>query len=149
MTVGAFFVGKTGKSVFATAVLQPTMWARAVEYARVRTAARELGVADIDGKRSRVAGFIPTGWYPTAARVMSDGRLIVLNGKGGGSYANPNGPNPTRLRTPFSAGDSCRRLRASIWPGARRHGRRREFDLVDQPQLDSGDANLAGERRGG
>src|SRR4029077_17109122 len=32
---------------------------------------------------------------------------------------------------------------------ARDDGRRNEFDLVDQPELDRGDANLAGKRRGG
>jgi len=44
---------------------------------------------------SEVAGFIPTGWYPTAAAFSHDGRQIfVLSGKGLSSEANPrNGPN--------------------------------------------------------
>ena len=40
--------------------------------------------------RSEVEGFIPTGWYPTAAMFSHDGaNLFVLSGKGLGSAANP------------------------------------------------------------
>lgn len=39
-----------------------------------------VAVADISETRSRVAGFIPTGAYPTAVRVLNGGRLAVLNG---------------------------------------------------------------------
>jgi DNA-binding beta-propeller fold protein YncE len=53
-------------------------------------------VVDISGPRSRVAGFIPTGWYPTATYGLPDGRLAVLNGKGVRSYPNPLGPTPFR-----------------------------------------------------
>ncbi|HZR25871.1 MAG TPA: bifunctional YncE family protein/alkaline phosphatase family protein [Vicinamibacterales bacterium] len=44
---------------------------------------------------SEVTGFIPTGWYPTAAMFSRDGRnIFVLDGKGLSSEANPrNGPN--------------------------------------------------------
>jgi YVTN family beta-propeller protein len=56
--------------------------------------ANAAAVADISEVRSRVAGFIPTGWYPTAARVLADGRILVLNGKGAGSRPNPAGPGP-------------------------------------------------------
>src|SRR5262249_35059923 len=39
---------------------------------------------------SRVLGFIPTGWYPTAAMFSRDGsRIFVLSGKGLTSQANP------------------------------------------------------------
>ncbi|HLY19716.1 MAG TPA: bifunctional YncE family protein/alkaline phosphatase family protein [Bryobacteraceae bacterium] len=56
-----------------------------------------VAVVDVSpGERSHVAGFIPTGWYPTAARVLPGGVLVVLNGRGGGSHPNPNGPNPSR-----------------------------------------------------
>jgi YVTN family beta-propeller protein len=42
---------------------------------------------------SRVLGFIPTGWYPTAAHFSRDGRKIfVLSGKGLTSASNPRGP---------------------------------------------------------
>ena len=45
--------------------------------------------------RSTVAGFIPTGWYPTAAQFSRDGsRIYVLSGKGLISQSNPRGRNP-------------------------------------------------------
>ncbi len=64
--------------------------------------ANVAAVIDVSQDRSRVEGFIPTGWYPTAARVLSNGTVVVLNGKGVRSYPNPNGPNPTK--TPNSDG---------------------------------------------
>jgi len=42
-----------------------------------------LAVADISETRSRLAGFVPTGAYPTAVRVINGGRLAVLNGHSG------------------------------------------------------------------
>ena len=57
--------------------------------------ANAVAVADIRETRTHVLGFIPAGWYPTAARGLSDGRLIVLNGRASRSYPNPRGPNPT------------------------------------------------------
>jgi YVTN family beta-propeller protein len=53
-----------------------------------------VGVVDISQARSRVLGFVPSGWYPTTAFGLPDGRIGVLNGKGLGSFANPMGPNP-------------------------------------------------------
>jgi Phosphoesterase family len=45
--------------------------------------------------KSRVLGFLPVGWYPTAVLWSRDGRnLYVLDGKGLGSEANPRGPQP-------------------------------------------------------
>jgi YVTN family beta-propeller protein len=46
--------------------------------------------------RARPLGFIPAGWYPTAVRYnLADKHLYVANGKGGSSFANPQGPQPT------------------------------------------------------
>jgi hypothetical protein len=46
---------------------------------------------------SHSLGFIPVGWYPTSVRVTPDGHhLLVSNGKGVISKANPNGPQPGR-----------------------------------------------------
>ena len=42
---------------------------------------------------SRLKGRIPTDWYPTAVFDVA-GQLLVLNGKGHGSHANPDGPTP-------------------------------------------------------
>lgn len=58
--------------------------------------ANVVAVADISQEHSHIEGFIPTGWYPTAARTLPDGTLVVLNGRGGGSHPNPQGPNPAR-----------------------------------------------------
>src|SRR6185503_9774455 len=40
-----------------------------------------------------LAGRIPTGWYP-AAVLTTGSSLLVANGKGSGSHADPNGPGP-------------------------------------------------------
>ncbi len=66
--------------------------------------ANSVAAADISGERSRVLGFVPTGWYPTAVRVLDDDQLVVLNGKGLGSRANPDGPVPTKRNQPLYEG---------------------------------------------
>ena len=66
--------------------------------------ANAAAVVDVSEERSHVLGFIPTGWYPTAAKALADGRLIVLNGKGQRTYPNPGGPNPTVRPTPAHVG---------------------------------------------
>jgi len=53
-------------------------------------------VVDVSGQVSHVDGFIPAGWYPTAVRVLPSGTVVIVNGKGLRSYANPNGPVPTK-----------------------------------------------------
>jgi len=53
-----------------------------------------LAVFDVTEKgKSRSKGFIPTGWYPTSVKVLGN-KILVTNGKGFSSMANPNGPNP-------------------------------------------------------
>ena len=48
-----------------------------------------------DPQRSVVEGFIPTGWYPTAAQFSRDGsKVYVLSGKGLTSAPNPRGSQP-------------------------------------------------------
>jgi DNA-binding beta-propeller fold protein YncE len=55
-------------------------------------------VSDIG--HSRAMGFIPVGWYPTSVRVTPDGKhLLVANGKGLISKANPLGPQPNKKST--------------------------------------------------
>jgi YVTN family beta-propeller protein len=55
-----------------------------------------VAVADVSRPgESRVTGFIPTGWYPTAAAFSGDGRRVfVLSGKGLTSSPNPRGRQP-------------------------------------------------------
>ncbi|PSL48969.1 YVTN family beta-propeller protein [Chitinophaga niastensis] len=53
-----------------------------------------LAVFDVETPgKSRSAGFIPVGWYPTCVRVIGK-KVLVANGKGFTSMANPDGPNP-------------------------------------------------------
>jgi YVTN family beta-propeller protein len=55
-----------------------------------------LSVFDISKPGSSTSnGFIPTGWYPTCVRIANN-KILVSNGKGLTSHANPYGPNPTR-----------------------------------------------------
>ncbi|MEI7932651.1 MAG: hypothetical protein WCI21_06315, partial [Alphaproteobacteria bacterium] len=66
------------------------------------------------GATPRVAGLIPTGWYPTGVAVSQDGkRLYVVNGK-----SNP-GPNPGGCRNnTSSAGNSdaaCKGNNQYVW----------------------------------
>ena len=58
--------------------------------------ANTAAVIDITGPRSSVLGYVPTGWYPTAAFSLPDGRMGVLNGKGLRSFPNPDGPSPRK-----------------------------------------------------
>ena len=53
----------------------------------------------------------------------------------------------SRISTGSFFSGVMREYSSLAWPGATVGGH--EFDLVDQPGLDRGDANLAGERRGG
>lgn len=46
---------------------------------------------------SKSLGFVPTGWYPTSVR-FAKGQILVANGKGLTSLANPDGPNPYKAR---------------------------------------------------
>lgn len=73
--------------------------------------ANAAAVVDVSQDRSRVEGFIPTGWYPTAVRALASGTLVVLNGKGVRSYPNPAGP------TPFKKDDASTAYVARIQTG--------------------------------
>ena len=59
-----------------------------------------LAVFDVSEKEhARNQGFIPVGWYPTAVGFLpGTNRIVVANGKGIISRANPDGPNPTKKR---------------------------------------------------
>ncbi|MGH9810001.1 MAG: bifunctional YncE family protein/alkaline phosphatase family protein, partial [Terriglobia bacterium] len=68
--------------------------------------ANVAAVVDVSDERSRVEGFIPAGWYPTATRVLPDGRVLILNGRGLASYPNTHLPGPMRLPASANAGDA-------------------------------------------
>ncbi|HUI31676.1 MAG TPA: alkaline phosphatase family protein [Candidatus Acidoferrales bacterium] len=49
-----------------------------------------LAIIDVsDVKAPKPIGFIPVGWYPTKVLELKDGTVLVLNGKGNRSLANP------------------------------------------------------------
>jgi YVTN family beta-propeller protein len=63
-----------------------------------------LAVFDVSSKgNSRSKGFIPTGWYPTGVKTWGK-KIIVTNGKGVSSAANPGGPSPFNKREDNRAG---------------------------------------------
>ena len=77
--------------------------------------ANALAVVEVEESRSRVAGFIPTGWYPTAVRALANGTVVVLNGRGVRSYPNAeSGPNPTKSEVTLHAGETAKRARQFV-----------------------------------
>jgi YVTN family beta-propeller protein len=77
--------------------------------------ANAVAVADISEARSRLAGFIPAAWYPTAARVLADNRLLILNGRGLGSKPSRY-PGPARSQG-VSAQEARREYLAYVQTG--------------------------------
>ena len=72
-----------GFSALAPAGMTPSGLALSANQTRLYITCSDvnaLAVADISEVRSRVAGFVPTGAYPTAIRVLNEGKLAVLNG---------------------------------------------------------------------
>jgi DNA-binding beta-propeller fold protein YncE len=64
-----------------------------------------VAAVEVEGKRSFVEGFIPSGWYPIAARSMGEDRLLIFNGRGSRSFPNAvNGPNPLKRPAPLHLG---------------------------------------------
>lgn len=59
----------------------------------------------VEGKRSQVLGFVPSGWYPIAARAMAGDKLLIFNGRGARSFPNAvGGPNPLKRPAPVHLG---------------------------------------------
>jgi len=55
-----------------------------------------LAVFDVSKPgNSKSMGFIPVGWYPTNVKVLGK-KILVANGKGFTSMANPRGPQPVK-----------------------------------------------------
>ncbi len=87
--------------------------------------ANAVARVDLSGRRSVVEGFIPVGWYPLAARVLPAGKLVVLNGRGTGSFANRQGPNPLVRRAVLHEGNVAVEYVAAIQRGS--------ASLLDEP----------------
>jgi DNA-binding beta-propeller fold protein YncE len=96
--------------------------------------ANAVAVVDIVDTKSIVAGFVPTGWYPTAVRTLSDNRLVVLNGRGLRSFPNPNGPNPIQRAAVSHVGDAPPVIQ---YVGRMQTGTASLIDPFDADQLDS------------
>jgi len=92
--------------------------------------ANAVAVADISEDMTRVAGFIPTGWYPTAVRGLKNGRLAIANGKGLRSYPNPKGPGPLTRAEPPHLG-----IRSDQYVGTIQRGTVSFLDAFDQATL--------------
>jgi YVTN family beta-propeller protein len=55
-----------------------------------------VSVINVSGINARIEGFIPAGWYPTDVKLAEhDQKLLIANGKGVSTSANPGGPQPT------------------------------------------------------
>ena len=86
---------QTNVGLFSDAVIgaSPTALALSPDGTRLYvacSAANAIAVMQVDGDTLRTIGAIPTGWYPTAVSLASDGQaLFVADGKGEGSRANP------------------------------------------------------------
>lgn len=79
--------------------------------------ANAVAVTDISEQGSRLTGFIPTGWYPTAARILKDGTILVLNGRGLQSYPNPKAPGPFGAPAIEGGGDPRREYVGNLQMG--------------------------------
>ncbi len=90
--------------------------------------ANAVARVNLSGRRSVVEGFIPAGWYPLAARVLPSGKLLVLNGRGGGSFPNRQGPNPLVRRAVLHEGNVAVQYVAAIQRGS--------ATLLDEPAPD-------------
>ena len=101
--------------------------------------ANAIAVVDLTEGRSSVAGFIPTGWYPTAVRTLPDGKLLVLNGKGLRSYANPEGPSPVRRTAPSHIGEPTV---VAQYVGRMQTGTASVIDPFDDAKLDQYSAEV-------
>ncbi len=59
--------------------------------------ANAVAIFDVASTNQRPVGRVPTGWYPAAVAVAGSS-LLVANGKGAGTHANPDGPGPRESR---------------------------------------------------
>jgi len=62
-------------------------------------------------EQSKSLGFIPVGWYPTNVQFVRN-KLWVTNGKGLKSAPNPNGPQPTDVKSNYGhhEGDKAKKV---------------------------------------
>lgn len=116
-----------GFSAVAPAGMTPSGLALSADQTRLYIVCSDvnaIAVADVSEARSRLAGFIPAGAYPTAVRALNGGRLAVLNGHGAtlslidapADEMLPQSTSKTMALTPYreSFSDSLPEQRSSI-----------------------------------
>jgi YVTN family beta-propeller protein len=84
--------------------------------------------------RSTSKGFIPTGWYPTSVKVARN-KVLVSNGKGFSSFANPDGPQPISLSDTGAAHKAINGGRGLQYIGGLFKGTLSFIDQPDEKQL--------------
>ncbi|MCC6539957.1 MAG: SMP-30/gluconolactonase/LRE family protein [Bryobacterales bacterium] len=99
--------------------------------------ANAVAVADVSEAATTVLGFVPSAWYPIAARALRDGRLLIFNGRGPRSFPNPQGPNPAERPNPLHAGQ-----RAAQYVGRLQVGTVSIVDPFDFAKLDEYSATV-------
>jgi DNA-binding beta-propeller fold protein YncE len=82
---------------------------------------------------SRSKGFIPTGWYPTCVRVINK-KILVSNGKGFSSMANPDGPSPVINEVAYQNGGK-KNIKKEQYIGSLFTGTLSIIDQPDEKQL--------------
>jgi len=96
-----------------------------------------LSVFDVSDPGSSIsAGFIPTGWYPTCVRILGN-NILVSNGKGFQSMANPNGPQPMNKKqiTPYQKGINVKGNPPSQYIGSLFKGTLSFIPVPDEKEL--------------
>ncbi len=95
-----------------------------------------LAVFDVSMPGScKSKGFIPTGWYPTCVRI-ANGKVLVSNGKGLSSMANPYGPDPVRKgnEVVYQSGGKEQRIKVQYIAGILK-GALSVFNIPDDRQM--------------
>ncbi len=82
--------------------------------------------------RSKSMGFIPVGWYPTNIKIIGK-KIFVSNGKGFSSFANPDGPVPTKAAQNAirHLGDTSALVRAGYIGGLMKG----TLSIIDEPTV--------------
>lgn len=74
--------------------------------------ANAIAIVDLTDPRLPVRGFAPTGWYPTAVRVLPDKQMVALNGMGTPTKDHPAGGSAQFFSLP--AGDQLLGLTKTV-----------------------------------
>ncbi len=94
-----------------------------------------LAVFDVKEKgKSFSLGFIPTGWYPSAVKIIGN-KVFVTNGKGLTSFPNPDGPNPISSKSPLFKGANPEAARGTQYIGGLFKGTLSIFDFPNESTL--------------